>query len=206
MVDKRGFKFYLGLDCSPWVDAALAIISPLDSALFIIVSKIAHLKVIELFAFGLASLHLKYQVDYLLNIGPLVGFDLRKDEHLIDINLKRTKSREECLFLLPKVIVFCIFGIGPDFLEVLWRLHWYYGNVVSKRHALKGCLTDLLEVRKVFIFVMEGTPGVLVAVQAKLHLHQELHNINFIGSTSAFLLYLQPKSYPPASGMKGCAS
>lgn len=91
---------YFGLGCSPWVDAALAIINPFNPTLFIIISKITYLKGIKLFSFSFTSLHLEDQVDYLLNIGPLVGFDLGKDEHLIDKNLKSTQSWKEGLFLL----------------------------------------------------------------------------------------------------------
>jgi hypothetical protein len=90
LIGRGKLLIYLCLHCSPWINVSFAVIIPLDSAFIIIVPKIPYLKGIELFAFSLANLHLEYQIDYLLNIGPLVRFDLGKDEHLIDIHLEST--------------------------------------------------------------------------------------------------------------------
>jgi hypothetical protein len=127
---------------------------------------------IQLFPLGLAGLHLEDQLNSLLDIGPQIRFQFREDKHPIDIHLKGAKPREKGLFLFTQVVVFCIAGIAANLLKMLRRLHLGDDDVVPETHALQCQLSDLLEMGEIFGLVVQGTPRVLVAIDAELHLHQ----------------------------------
>jgi hypothetical protein len=150
------------------------------STLIVVISKITYFKGVELLSFGLASLHLEDDINSFLYIGPEIGFDFRENEHLIDKDLECTKSGKECLFLFTQIVVLSIFGIHSNLLKMLWRLHLHYDDVIPQGHSLKGRLSNLLEKGEILLFVVQGAPGMFVAVDTELNLYQELHNINFI--------------------------
>ena len=89
-----------------------------------------------------------------LAIRPVIGFELRKNKNLININLKRAKPRKVDLLLFAQVKVFIIFQNFGNFLKMLGRLHLRENDVLAQLNLLENQLPYFLEVVLVFFLVV----------------------------------------------------